>query len=223
MADPNTRRAFGTLVAAAYVDGVLTGDEKQVLHRKAMEMDIPIGLMNELLSKGEKGQLTIALPASAEERLKMLDDLIDVVGADGRIEGPEHHLLAKFAAHAGMTLPALWARVKERMRKPAPPPASHAASSVPLCSPQAPPFSSPSTPPAPLTSPPPPGPAVPPDIPPVTLHLIRQTLLFEPPPEAQRYVERMMGVTAPEAQRIIESVKAAFPDLRPGSRQVKLD
>jgi uncharacterized tellurite resistance protein B-like protein len=119
MTDPNARRNFATLVAAAYSDGLLTEVERQVLHRKATELDIPVRLMNEMLALGEQGKLAVTLPQTREAREALLDDLLAIVTADGRVEAPEHHVLTKFASHLGISAPELRTRIRDRMDREA--------------------------------------------------------------------------------------------------------
>jgi hypothetical protein len=250
MTDPALRRMFGTLVAAAFVDGILSDQEKQVLHRKATEMGIPVGLMKELISRGERGELPVAVPPSQKEKEDLFDRLIDVACADGRVEAPEYHLLAKFAGHLGLGLPDVRARVRRRMeaRPPEPPRIKppqieevrvsvEPASSIRLAPP--PPEQSRIRPPHQeeayvgpgpeatihQATPPPPPPAPPigspvADIPPVTLQLIKQAISFETETDAVHYIERMLGITTPEARRIMQQVLSAFPDLQPGGRRI---
>jgi len=216
MVDPEARRNFGTLVAAAFVDGKLSAQEKQVLHRKATEMNIPIGLMNEILSKGEQGQLPVAVPNSLQEKERLLDNLIDIACADGRIEAPEHHLLAKFASHLGLGLPELRARVRQKMA--APPPAQRPPPPPRIDEVKVGPEPEPvlkQAPPPPLPSPAPGSPLA--DIPPVTLQLLKQAIAFNGEADAISYIERMMGVSRPEAKRIMAAILTAFPGLKPVS------
>ena len=86
MIDPATRRNYSSLVAAAFADGVLTDDERLVLHRKATEMNVSIREMNEMIAEGEQGKLSVGIPTSTREREELLESLIDVVCADGRVE-----------------------------------------------------------------------------------------------------------------------------------------
>lgn len=236
MIDPATHRSFATLVSAAYADGRISEDERLVLHRKATEMDIPVRDMNEIIDQGQQGKLVIAVPATTREREALLDSLIDVVCADGRIEPPEHHLLAKFSSHLKLSLPDLRQRVKERMEKrparpskiepkiretklapaPAPAPDRHEIAAAPAA-PAAPGgASAPLLPPGPvqLDGPKLMDPKIA-DIPPVTLQLIKQAIAFETDEDAGRHVERMLGVPRDQAQRILAAVLAAFPDLKP--------
>ncbi|HLF92010.1 MAG TPA: TerB family tellurite resistance protein [Planctomycetota bacterium] len=238
MIDPNTRRTFATLVSAAFADGRITEDERLVLHRRATEMNVPIRDMNEIIEEGQRGKLAVAVPGTARERESLLDGLIDVVCADGRIEPPEHHLLAKFAGHLKIALPELRQRIKDRMDRRA----SRTTKVEPRMAPA--PELSPNrfdgptvgsvqtfadVPESPMPRTPSAGPLVPPgpvrldgpklvdpniaDIPPVTLQLIKQAISFENDADAGGYIERTLGVPKEEAQRIIAAVLAAFPGL----------
>ncbi len=247
--DPGNRRSFGTLVAAAFVDGTLAGPERQMLHRKATQWDIPLSAVNQLIAQGEQGKLQVAVPPTREQREALLDDMIDIVTADGRIEAPEHHLLAKFAAHLSLALPDLRARIRERMeRRPAPeePVRPRAPEARPAKPPPAPPvLRAPPAPPVPpaaarggelkdtvqalperpsgpveLDGPKSVGPTVG-DLPPVTLQLLKQAIAFEPEAEALRYIERTLGIPAPEAKKTYAEICAAFPSLKPGSQQIR--
>ncbi|HEX7896403.1 MAG TPA: hypothetical protein VF950_01390, partial [Planctomycetota bacterium] len=120
MVNAADRRAYSTLVAAACVDGDLSPPEREVLHRMATDYDIPVGVMRELIDQGVQGKLAVAVPPAQADKESLLDDLIDITCADGRIEASEHHLLAKFASHLGLQLPDLRARVRRRLQaKPA--------------------------------------------------------------------------------------------------------
>jgi uncharacterized tellurite resistance protein B-like protein len=234
--DPNTRRMFGTLVAAAFADGTLAGPERQVLHRKATEWDIPISLVNQLIAQGEQGKLSVAVPATREQREALLDDLIDIVAADGRVEMAEHQVLGKFAVHLGLELRDLRPRIHARMeRRSAPQEPARPGTPAPAAPGPVPPPAPPrretpgAAPPLPAERPPGPvefqgptsfGPKVG-DIPPVTLQLLRQAIAFEPEPNALRYIERTLGVPAPEARKIFAAICAAFPDLKPASQDVR--
>lgn len=238
MVHPNTRRKFGTLVAAAYVDGRLSEDEKVVLQRKATQMNVPVRMVDDFLTKGRAGKLPVALPTAKAERDALLDDLIDVVCADGRIEAPEHHLLAKFASHIGLGLPKLRGRVREKMaalratekrqeeaRREAPQPAPEPEVEMRIEEVKLSNMKIPEPPPAPSV--PPVGADAPKgsplkDITPITLMLIKQAIQFETKDDSQTYVERMLGCTAPEAQEVVKAVLEAYPEIRPGEKQVKL-
>lgn len=240
MVNAAARRAFETLVAAAFVDGDLEAREHEVLHRQATEMGIPNGLFRELLDKGRAGKLAIHIPQDPVTKEALLDHLIDVAVADQRVEGPEHHLLAKFAQQLGMKLPQLRQRIRERLnQRPAKPrriepkddvievideahPKLHEKPASPLA-PPAPPEGVVGLPPGPVTLEPPRlgGAENVAGLPPVTLGLIKQAILIETPAEAARYVERLLGVTRPEAEDVVAQVRSAFPDLMPGSMPVR--
>ncbi len=244
--DPNNRRAFSTIVAAACIDGDLSPPEREVLHRKATEYDIPAGLMREIIDHGVQGKLAVAVPPSQGDREALLDDLIDVACADGRIEGAEHHLLAKFAAHLGLQLPDLRARVRQRLQakpapaRPAPPPAPRPEPKPPAREQRRPEPPKPAVadrPVAPPTTPMPDLPAYAPgpitlqgptlmakevaDLPPVTMQLFRQSILFDTAAETLRYIERTLGITRPEAEEVLRKILQAFPDLKPGGEHFR--
>jgi hypothetical protein len=228
-------------VAAAFVDGSLSDEERLVLHRKATELNVPLKVMNELIEQGRSGKLPITIPPSAEAKQALLEDVMDIACADGRIEQPEHHLLAKFASHLGIALVDLRARVRRRMeQRPAKapariepriePPGVRFEEVRPTESPRGPEPSAPSGP-APLPRGPvrldepkigarTPGGALA-AVPPVTLQLLKQAIMFENEADALRYVERTMSVSRPEAQQLVREILAAFPELKPGSQQVR--
>lgn len=112
------RRSFETLAAAAYADGELSETERQVLHQKATEMSIPQRMVEAILERGEQGKLRVSPPPSPRARADLMNDLIDVVCADGRVQGPEQRLLAKFASHIGLSIADLRSLVRERLKRP---------------------------------------------------------------------------------------------------------
>src|SRR5439155_9520385 len=116
MVDASTRRKFEALVAAAFIDGYLAEPEKEVLQQKAAAMNIPPREMNDILFLGQQRKLSVSIPATSLERDALLEDLIDVVTADGRVEAPEYHLLARFAETMKIALPDLRLRVNRRMQ-----------------------------------------------------------------------------------------------------------
>jgi uncharacterized tellurite resistance protein B-like protein len=244
MVDPNVRRKFATLVAVAFADGKLADSERQLLDRKAWSMDLPAGLLRELLDLGRQGKLSAAMPATAGAKAELLDEMIDLVCADGRVEAPEHHLLAKIATQIGLPLPDLRARVRERMdrrtssapRPPGKPPAAEPPA-VPAGDSGMKNFGvgvaavgrveksgeeHTALPPGPVRLE---GPQMAPpqvaDLPPVTLQLIKQAIAFESEVDALHYIQRTLGVADAEARRVYASILAAFPDLRPGSQQLR--
>jgi len=243
MIDAATRRNFSSLVAAAFADGLLTDDERLILHRKATEWGVSTREMNEMIAQGEQGRISIGVPTSTREREEMLEAMIDIVCADGRVEAPEHHLLAKFASHLKLALPDLRQKINTRMEKRGTggtrvEPQARPVRVAPAPGDVAPPPPAPSigaapAPPKPGTSPPPqakgpirlddpklfhPGVA---DVPPVALHLIKQSISFETEEDARRYIERMLSVTKEQAARVLQAVLQAFPDLKRSGGQTQ--
>ena len=246
---PPSRRAFATLAAAAFIDGDFSAREREVLHRKALQLEISQGTMDEMIELGRRGRLAVSVPKERAERESLLEHLIDLVVADERVEAAEHHLLAKFASHLGVTLPELRQRIKDRMegrrtqkrRKEATevvarPPARPAERVEPAAEPT-PPAAGAAYAPAERSEPSPAILTLPlgpvrleasrpaergvRDIPPVTLQLLKQAILFENEADATRYVERLMTVERAEAEQIVLEILEAFPDLKPGSSQLR--
>jgi uncharacterized tellurite resistance protein B-like protein len=263
MVDAPTRRKFEALVSAAFVDGVLAGPEREVLQQKAAALKIPAREMNEIIALGEQRKLSVSLPATSLERDALLEDLIEVVAADGRVEAPEYHLLARFAETLKIGLPELRQRVNRRMQansepktdiirrdppRPAPPPSrpTHVTAKRP-------------EPPRPRPEPPRAPPQAPPlfeeapkfnaealpsmappttkhhdqnfpkhvhvgNLPPVTLQLLRQSIMFDTESDSVLYITRTLNVSPSEATEIRGKILEAFPDLKPSSpppRQIR--
>jgi uncharacterized tellurite resistance protein B-like protein len=239
MADAATRRKFEALVAAAFADGYLADAEKTVLQRKADRMGISSREMHEIIGLGQQRKLSIGIPATAVERDALLEDLIEVVAADGRVEAPEYSLLARFAETLKIGLPELRQRVNRRMQGPADrntrvqttretaPPAPKRPESPPP-----PPF--PTFAPAPFLQPPQPLSSPSPtarqefpkdtkvgDLPPVTLQLLKQSIMFDNEADSILNIGRTLGITAESAAQVRLSILAAFPDLKPASMVVR--
>jgi uncharacterized tellurite resistance protein B-like protein len=259
MIDPASRRRFEALVSAAFADGILAASEREVLRQKAAVLRIPSREMNEIIALGEQRKLSISLPATSLEREALLEDLIEVVTADGRVEAPEYHLLARFAETLKISLPELRTRVNRRMqansgsrtevRREPPRPASPAGRPTTVTAKRPEPPSRP-----PLGSSPPPPSAAPVEaprfgadalsplaaapapmhvelnfpkhvsvanLPPVTLQLLRQSIMFDVESDSILYITRTLSVAPSEAAEIRQKILEAFPDLQPGSQQIR--
>jgi len=238
MVDSATRRRFETLVSAAYADGVLAEEEKLLLQRKAEEMSLSSREVADILSLGQQGKLSGTLPGTVSERESLLDDLIDVVTADGKVEAAEYHVLARLAQTLKLSLPELRARVSQRLRAPSggrpeprretvrTPPREDAA---PALYPR--PAANPTfKPPPAFPEAPPPAPVGPVKIdtvfarepaaaglPPVTLQLLKQSIMFDSEADSLVYIGRTLGVAGEEAAQVRAAILAAYPDLKPGS------
>jgi len=117
MVTPAIRRKFEALVAAAYVDGTLSEPEKVVLNQKAASLGIPQREVADILFLGQQRRLSVSVPPTSLERDSLLEDLIEVATADGRVEAAEYHLLARFAESLKIPLPELRARVNRRIQQ----------------------------------------------------------------------------------------------------------
>jgi uncharacterized tellurite resistance protein B-like protein len=278
MVTPATRRKFEALVAAAYVDGSLSESEKTVLNQKAAALGIPPREVTDILFLGQQRKLSVSIPPTSLERDALLEDLIEVVTADGRVEAPEYHMLARFAETLKIPLPELRTRVNRRMQnrgetrveprretvradkpKPQPPPAPKRPEPPKFLSPPPPAFepakfSAEALPPAVgpkfSASGLPHGPAAfnspkfsadsaPPtasgpvhyetslpkdpkvgDLPPVTLQLLKQSVMFDTESESIANIGRTLGIPPSEAAEIRAAILAAFPDLKPASQSI---
>ncbi|HVR86720.1 MAG TPA: hypothetical protein VMU54_20515, partial [Planctomycetota bacterium] len=116
MPDAAARRKFEALVAAAFADGFLAEAEKVVLQQKADQLGFTTREMHEIIGLGQQRKLSITIPSTPPERESLLNDLIEVCAADGRIEAPEYSLLARFAESLKISLPDLRIRVNRRMQ-----------------------------------------------------------------------------------------------------------
>jgi uncharacterized tellurite resistance protein B-like protein len=270
MVTPAIRRKFEALVSAAFIDGYLSESEKEVLNQKAAALGIAPREVNDILFLGQQRKLSVSIPPTSLERDSLLEDLIEVVTSDGRVEAPEYHMLARFAETLKIPLPELRTRVNRRMQsrgetrveprketvrndqpRPQPPPAARrpeppkpfapaqgkpAATSAPPPPPafESPKFSAealpPLTPMAPMASPPPmmspPGPIryaesailkdpKVGDLPPVTLQLLKQSVMFDTEPDCVANIGRTLGIPPSQAADIRAAIIAAYPDLKP--------
>jgi uncharacterized tellurite resistance protein B-like protein len=229
MPDAAARRKFEAMVAAAFADGFLADSEKIVLQQKADRLGLSTREMHEILGLGQQRKLSIALPATAAEREALLEDLIEVVTADGRVEPAEYSLLARFAETLKIGLPELRQRVNRRMqggadrtprtqvRRDPPPPSSPAPapSFAPAPAPDPPRFSQPSIP-AMTMQEFPREPKVA-DLPPVTLQLLKQSVMFDNEADSIASIGRTLGIPTEAAAQIRQAILAAFPDLKPAS------
>ena len=273
MMTPATRRKFEALVAAAFIDGVLSESEKDILNKKASALGIPQREANDILFLGQQRKLSVSIPPTSEERDALLGDLIEVVTADGRVEAPEYHMLARFAETLKIPLPELRARVNRGMqsrgetrveprketvrndkpfdgaqakprpqpppvaRRPEPPkpePQSKAIKPTPPPVFEAPKFSAEALPPmtsmAPMAPPPPMFMPTAPiqyaesallkdpkvgDLPPVTLQLLKQSVMFDTESDSIANIGRTLGIPPSQAAEIRAAILTAFPELKP--------
>ena len=257
MTDAANRRKFEALVAAAFADGYLAEAEKQVLERKAGRLGIAARDTNEIIGLGQQRKLSIGIPATAAEREALLEDLIEVVSSDGRVEAPEYSLLARFAETLKISLPELRVRVNRRMqgltdrntrtqtRREAPPPARRAEPAPP---PPPPRRVDPAPPPPPPRSPSPtyetpqfmqaptpmtaaqvetqhgvqfPKDVLVADLPPVTLQLLKQAIMFDNETDSIAVISRTLNIPQQAAAQIRAAILAAFPDLKPASQVLR--
>ena len=242
MAGAAVRKKFEALVTAAFIDGTLSDAERQVLHQKAAALNLSRIDANDIMTLGQQRKLTVTIPPTAQERETLLEELIEVVAADGRVEAPEYHLLARFAETLKISLPDLRQRVNRRMQKghgetrpqprqetvrtaprtPEPPPATpkYESPKIELPKFENPKFSGAALPPMAA-----PGPVFfessmskdpkVDDLPPVTLQLLKQSIMFDTEADSIAAISRTLNIPAEDAARIRSKILSAFPDLKP--------
>jgi tellurite resistance protein TerB len=135
MADIVARRAFASLVAAACVDGKIADPERTFLLRKARELKLSDAEVDDYLQQGLQGKLTVAVPPTPLGKEALLEELIRIAAADGRVEQAERQLLMRFGTLLGMQPHELGQRVRDSLnvkrndtpRQPAPEPVREAA------------------------------------------------------------------------------------------------
>ncbi|MBI3856563.1 MAG: hypothetical protein HY293_12820, partial [Planctomycetes bacterium] len=59
------------------------------------------------------------------------------------------------------------------------------------------------------------------DLPPVTLHLLKQSIMFDNEADSIANIGRTLGIPPSQAADIRAAILAAFPDLKPGSTQIR--
>lgn len=109
-------RAFRVLAAAAAVDGKMSQPEMQLLVRKAKEMRLQPSDVQQILSDAREGRLPVALPQDPRDFNERLNEIIEVVCADGRLETTERGLLLRFASRMMLSETDLMARVRPQLQ-----------------------------------------------------------------------------------------------------------
>jgi hypothetical protein len=116
-ADIASRRAFASLVAAACVDGKIADPERGLLARKARELQLSTAELEDFLQQGLQGRLTVAVPPTPLGKQALLEDLIRVACADGRVEQPERALLMRYGGMLGIDPQDLGQRVRDGLNR----------------------------------------------------------------------------------------------------------
>lgn len=117
MGTPYQRRLLESLAHVAYVDNRLAPEERDLLHRKAKSMGIPSSVVDSILTAAASGNLTFVVPTSQEARADFLNDVIDLITADGRLENAENRLLLRLGTQIGFEPAALGRRVRKKMEE----------------------------------------------------------------------------------------------------------
>lgn len=119
MADNPIQKSFSLLVAAAFADGDIGDAEMAMLLRKASDARIPSERVQRMVAEARQGQLRLSYPSSREERTKRLDDILDILCVDGRLETPERQFMLRYTTSLGGIPEDLNDRIRARMRRAA--------------------------------------------------------------------------------------------------------
>nr|AWJ66139.1 hypothetical protein [uncultured bacterium] len=92
---------FNTIVKLANVDGFISPEEKLVLKRLAIKLDVSAEEVKSILKNQDKH--TLIPPYSLEERIERLHDLCSIIYADGQVDEKERNLINKYAIGLGFS------------------------------------------------------------------------------------------------------------------------
>jgi hypothetical protein len=59
------------------------------------------------------------------------------------------------------------------------------------------------------------------DLPPVTLQLLKQSIMFDNEADSLQNIGRTLGIGSEAAVQIRQAILAAFPDLKPSSQMIR--
>jgi uncharacterized tellurite resistance protein B-like protein len=93
---------FRILASAALVDGSLATPERAVLSRAALEMGVPEGDIDLILSEVAQGGGKGGIPKDAGERSKLFRSLVDLFVADGKVTKEEETFFFRIAPKFGL-------------------------------------------------------------------------------------------------------------------------
>ncbi len=96
------QQLFHNLVQLAAVDGKFTDEEVQLLVDKAELWGLPNAEFETALASLDEGDIALKVPASRQERIELMKQLILMMAADGELADLEKSLCA--AASASMNL-----------------------------------------------------------------------------------------------------------------------
>ena len=93
------RSHFRNMVLIAKADGVITEDERNLLHKMGLSLSLSEEQVAEIIKNPNK--LSIVPPVSREERFEQMIELVRMVQVDGKIDYKEMDVLSRVAVGIG--------------------------------------------------------------------------------------------------------------------------
>ena len=93
------RSHFINMVLIAKADGVITEDERNLLHKMGLSLSLSEEQVAEIIKNPNK--LSIVPPVSREERFEQMIELVRMVQVDGKIDYKEMDVLSRVAVGIG--------------------------------------------------------------------------------------------------------------------------
>lgn len=93
------RSHFRNMVLIAKADGVITEDERNLLHKMGHSLSLSEEQVAEIIKNPNK--LSIVPPVSREERFEQMIELVRMVQVDGKIDDKEMDVLSRVAVGIG--------------------------------------------------------------------------------------------------------------------------
>jgi len=93
------RSHFRNMVLIAKADGVITADERNLLHKMGQSLSLSEEQVAEIIKNPNK--LSIVPPVSREERFEQMIELVRMVQIDGKIDDKEMDVLERVAVGIG--------------------------------------------------------------------------------------------------------------------------
>lgn len=93
------RSHFRNMVLIAKADGLITEDERNLLHKMGQSLSLSEEQVAEIIKNPNK--LSIVPPVSREERFEQMIELVRMVQVDGKIDDKEMEVLSRVAVGIG--------------------------------------------------------------------------------------------------------------------------
>lgn len=91
---PKRQRQLRNLVVMAMADGQIGEREVNLIADRCAQLGLDEGDLHDAILRGLDDDAALELPTSAEERERLMVDLIRMMGADGRLDESEKRLFA---------------------------------------------------------------------------------------------------------------------------------